>query len=141
MVPDPVHDPALPLSFFPSWTTVVTVGSSLFVGPEPDGVGVGIGGAVVGFVVVGGVALGGVALGGLAFGGFGAARFVTAAGVAMLNTALACVFARACTIATSGWPRSAVAISCVSPVAPPIGMQLRPFALQRAHWKLKPDGV
>ena len=41
--------------------------------------------------------------------------------VAMLKTACEVAPERACTIATSAWPRSAAATACVSAVAPPIG--------------------
>src|SRR5262245_53209534 len=107
-----------------------TIGGPLLVGPGPVGGALVGGGAGCG----GGAACGGgVVVGGFVAGGVGVVRFATAAGVAKLNTARDCVLAFAWTIATSGWPRSSVAISCVSPVAPPIGTQLRPCTLQRAH--------
>ena len=58
-----------------------------------------------------------------------APRSATATGVATLKTARAAACERAWTIATSGWPRSAVAISCVSAVAPAIGAHARPWAV------------
>ena len=54
--------------------------------------------------------------------------------VATLKTACDAAPARACTIATSAWPRSPGATTCVSAVAPSIGAHARPASLQRAHW-------